>query len=139
MEWSRIGLAGLFMPHESYNRTATSLAAAKAAASKAGESVGSEDSAIVTISRMINGKIVSTSMKPKVAALEDAVLDLFKAWRRPEDQVLQQAIQNATVATATLSKAGLLSWLPSSSLLDRVYIAAIKSSKATWTRHKGLV
>lgn len=99
------------------------------------------DGAIKTLSRMINGTIVSTSVKPKVAALEDAISDLFKAWLKSEDRAssLQEAALNAT-HIVTSSNANLTSsWLPRSAFVDRALFASIEALSSKWREHKGLL
>lgn len=126
-------------------------AAAQAAASitsaaTARQTVNTQDvhseSTIMTLSRMINGTIVSTSMKPKVEALEDAIADLFKAWRKPEyhTSTIQQAVVNATKTVKNNSNANVTSsWLPRSAFLDRALTAGSEVVSSKWKAHKNLL
>lgn len=119
--------------HQYVRKNATSALTSAASATNA-NAVGND--AVMTISRMINVTVVSTSMKPKVAALNDAVTDLLKTILKPEDQaLLQQAMSNTT----TVAKRTTLPWLPRSTIVDSIYIAIISGAKKQWTAHKGLL
>lgn len=154
IEWSTVGLSTLFMPNseqqQQFRKDATALAAQAAAsitpiatASQTATQIqaNNEKGTVMTLSRMINGTIVSTSMKPKIEALEDAIADLFKAWLRPEDKTanLQQAAVNAT-KVVTPSNANITSsWLERSSLLDRAFFASTEALSSKWKAHKALL
>lgn len=142
------------MPHQDQvlRKNATMSAAAQAAASitsaaTARPTLNAQDDAnnestIMTLSRMINGTIVSTSMKPKVEALEDAIADLFKAWRKPEyhTSTIQQAVVNATKTVKNNSNANVTSsWLPRSAFLDRALTAGSEVVSSKWKAHKNLL
>lgn len=153
IEWSTVGLSGLFTPHEDHlrdssNATITSAMAAQAAAGITPAAIASQTTvlgtqdgdggAIMTLSRMINGTIVSTSVKPKIEALEDAIADLFKAWFKPEGTagavqrtVVDKAALLASNATTTSS-----SWLPRSSIIDRAFYASTQALSSKWKANK---
>lgn len=159
IEWNTIGLSTLFMPHEEQQQffsessrnstnTITSVISAKAAAgitpiasaSKTAINNGvkgdlSEEN-VMTLSRMINGTIVSTSVKPKVEALEDAVADIFKAWFRSDDKAakLQETVVDTAVTSIKTDTAA--SWLPRSSLIGRMLDASARALSNQWKAHK---
>jgi ABC-type phosphate/phosphonate transport system substrate-binding protein len=96
-----------------------------------------ENRTIVTLNKMINGNIVSSSMRPKLETLEDALHDLLKVWVKPVDKAALNAAARKAAKQSLSSQR--LSWLPHSQLVDRIYSSISDFINKQWEAHKGLL
>jgi len=96
-----------------------------------------ESRTIVTLNKMVNGNIVSSSMRPKIETLEDALRDLIQVWVKPEEKAALKAAASQTAKRSFSSKR--LSWLPHSSFVGRILSTASGFLSKQWETHKGLL